>query len=56
MITSVDLTEDMGVFGKYAVPVLLLGANVFFLIYDTLLGQLIDLYVNWFRKKILRRK
>lgn len=56
LITSVDLTEDMGVFGKYAVPVLLLGANVFFLIYDTLLGQLIDLYVNWFRKKILRRK
>lgn len=56
LITSVDLTEDMDMFGKYALLVLWIGANVFFLIYDIMLGQLIDLYVNWFRKKILRRK
>ena len=56
IITSVDLLEGMGAFGKYAVLVLWLGANVFFLVYDYVLGQLIDLYIHWFRKKILRRK
>lgn len=56
IITSVDLFEDMDMFGKYAALVLWLGANVFFLIYDYVLGQLIDLYIHWFRKKILRRK
>ncbi|MGN0602229.1 MAG: hypothetical protein ACI4I7_05915 [Oscillospiraceae bacterium] len=56
LITSVDLLEGMEMFGKYALLVMWLGANVFFLIYDIVLGQLIDLYVNWFRKKILRRK
>ena len=56
IITSVDLLEDMDMFGKYAVLVLWVGANVFFFIYDYVLGQLIDLYIHWFRKKILRRK
>ncbi|MBR6045339.1 MAG: hypothetical protein IKP47_06880 [Ruminococcus sp.] len=50
------LLEGLERFGKYAVYVLWGGANVFFVIYDHLLGQLIDIYVNWFRKKILKRK
>ena len=51
-----DLLEGMEKFGKYALLVLWVGANIFFYIYDMLLGQLINLYVNWFRKKILKRK
>lgn len=53
---SEDMFEGMEMFGKYAAFVLWAAANVFFLIYDRLLGQLTDIYVNWFRKKILRRK
>lgn len=50
------MLEGMEMFGKYAIMVMWLAANAFFFIYDRLLGQLIDIYVNWFRKKILRRK
>ena len=56
LITSVDLLEGMEGFGKYALIILWVGANIFFYIYDILLGQLINLYANWFRKKILKRK
>lgn len=50
------MLEDMEMFGKYAVLVLWLAANLFFFIYDYALTQLTDMYINWFRKKILRRK
>ncbi len=56
VFTSVDLLEGMDIFGKFALPVLWIMGNVFFWLYDKVLGQLVDLYVNWFRKKILRRK
>ena len=56
LITSVDLFEGLERFGKYAAVVMLFLANVVFLVYDFALGQLINLYVNWFRKKILKRK
>ena len=51
-----DLLEGMEDFGKYALLILWAGANVFFFIYDRLVGQLTDIYVNWFRKRILKRK
>lgn len=51
-----NLLEGMERFGKYAELVLLVGANVFFIVCDYLVGQLTDIYVNWFRKRILRRK
>lgn len=51
-----DLLEGMERFGKYAELVLLAGANIFFVIYDFLVGRLTDIYVNWFRKRILKRK
>lgn len=51
-----DMLEGMERFGKYAALVLLLIANVFFVLYDRLVGNLTVLYVNWFRHKILRRK
>lgn len=56
IFTSVDMMEGMEMFGKYAVLVLWIAANIFFLIYDYALTQLINVYINWFRKKILRRK
>lgn len=56
LITSVDILEGLEKFGKYAVIILWLAANVFFLLYDMVLGQLINLYVHWFRRKILRRR
>lgn len=56
LFTSVDLFEGMEKFGKWAAPAMLLMANVFFGIYDRLLGDLIELYTIWFRKKILTKK
>lgn len=56
VFTTVDLLEGMEMFGKFALLVLWLGGNAFFLIYDKALGQLIDLYINWFRKSILKRR
>ena len=56
IFTSVDMLEGMEMFGKYAVLVLWAAANLFFFIYDYALTQLTDMYINWFRKKILRRK
>lgn len=56
IFTSVDMLEGMEMFGKYAVLVLWITANIFFLIYDYALTQMINVYIHWFRKKILRRK
>jgi hypothetical protein len=56
IFTSVDLFEGMENFGEWAAPAMLLLANAFFAVYDRLLGQLIGLYANWFRKKILRKR
>lgn len=56
VFTSKDMLEGMGTFGRYTVLILWLAANFFFLLYEYALTQLIDLYVRWFRKKILRKK
>ena len=56
LVAGEDMLEGMEFFGKYALPVLWLMANVFFLVYDHALTQLIQIYIYWFRKKILRRK
>lgn len=51
-----NMLEGLERFGQYAGAVMLAGANMFFLLYDRLVGQLTEIYVNWFRKSILRRK
>lgn len=56
VFTAADLLEGMEMFGKYALLVLWILGNMFFALYDKVLGQLVDLYINWFRKKILRRR
>jgi hypothetical protein len=55
VFTSVDLFEGLEKLGKWAAPSMLVFANVFFVIYDRLLGQLIDMYIKWFRKRILKK-
>lgn len=56
LFTSEDMLEGLERFGKYAILVLWAMANVFFIVYENALTQLTNIYVNWFRKKILRRK
>jgi hypothetical protein len=56
IFTTDSFTEGMEMFGRYALLVLWIAANIFFLVYEYTLGQMIRLYVNWFRKQILRRR
>lgn len=56
IFTSVDMMEGTEFFGKYALLVLWAEAEVCFLVYDKFLTMIVDVYINWFRKKILRRK
>lgn len=56
VFTTVDLLEGMESLGKFAVPALVIMANVFFVLYDNLLNALTEKYMNWFRKKILRKR
>ena len=53
---SEDMLEGMDTFGAYTLIIVWLAANFFFFLYEFALTQLIDLYVNSFRKKILRKK
>lgn len=55
LFTSVDIYEGLEMLGKFAPAAMLIFANLFFVIYDRLLGQLIDIYMHWFRKKILNK-
>jgi len=45
--------EEFGNFGKYSAWVLLGFANVFFVVYDFCVGNIIFAYINWFRPKFL---
>ena len=56
VFTSVDMLEDSEFFGKYALPALLLEAEIAFFLYDRFLTMLSQVYISWFRKRILRRK
>ena len=56
VFTGTDIYEGLEMFGKWAPFVLLAMADLFFVFYDHILGRLIDLYIRWFRKKVLKRK
>lgn len=56
IFTSVDMLEGTEFFGKYALPLLWAEAELCFIIYDRFLTMLVEVYITWFRKKILRRK
>lgn len=55
LFTGEALMSEVGDFGKYGLLVLLLVANVVFVMYDIALTRMISMYYNWFRKKFLRR-
>ena len=56
VFTSVDMLEDSEFFGKYALPALWVEAEILFFVYDRFVTVLSQLYIGWFRKRILRRK
>lgn len=55
IVTSTDLAEEIGEWGKYGSFIFLGLTNVVFIIYDIAVSRLKDLYVKWFRKKILQK-
>ncbi|MBQ8107413.1 MAG: hypothetical protein IJ129_01555 [Ruminococcus sp.] len=56
ILTSEEMLDGLEMFGKYAIVVLWAMAQVCFVLYDYALNVLTDVYINWFRKSILRRK
>ena len=56
LFTGVDFTEDLGWLGEYSIYAMWGFANVLFMLYDYLLGELTRIYMDWFRKKIIGRK
>ncbi len=55
VVTGSDLAEETGEWGKYGAFIFLALTNVVFIIYDVAVSRLKDLYVKWFRKKILQK-
>ncbi len=55
VVVNVDLTEDIGSLGKYGALIFLGITNLIFILYDIAISRLKDLYIKWFRKKILRK-
>lgn len=55
LISSAELLSEADEIGKYGLWILLVFANVVFVIYDIALTRVISMYINWFRKKYLRR-
>lgn len=56
LFTGIDMTEDLGIFGEYSLYAMWAMANLIFICYDYLLGELTRIYTSWFRKKIIGRK
>ena len=50
-----DILEEFGSFGRYSALVLLAFGNVFFLVYDYTVGNLIDVYRDYFAPRFLRK-
>lgn len=51
-----EIMDEFGSFGKYSVLVLLAFGNVFFVLYDFMVGNLVDVYRDYFVPRFLRRK
>ena len=51
-----EIMDEFGGFGKYSALVLLAFGNVFFLMYDYMVGNLVDVYRGYFVPRFLRRK
>lgn len=55
IVSDSTLRDDMSDFGKYGVYIFWAATNVVFVIYDIAVGQLMQLYVNFIRTKILKK-
>ena len=55
VVAGSDLADETGEWGKYGAFIFLGLTNIVFIIYDVAVSRLKDLYVKWFRKKILRK-
>lgn len=55
IIVNVDLTDEISDLGKYGALIFLAFTNVVFIVYDIAVSRLKDMYVNWFRKKVLQK-
>lgn len=55
IVTSSDLAEEVSEWGKYGAFIFLGLTNIIFIVYDVAVSRLKDLYVKWFRKKILQK-
>ncbi len=51
----VDMLTEFEEFGRWAIPLILLMANVVFVVYDIAITRLITSYISWFRPKFLRK-
>ncbi|MCI8652268.1 MAG: hypothetical protein HFF11_01050 [Angelakisella sp.] len=50
-----DILEEFGSFGQYSALVLLLFGNIFFFVYDYTVGNLTEVYTDYFAPRFLRR-
>lgn len=50
-----EILEEVGPLGEYSLLVTLLAGNLVFLVYDYALRNIVQIYVQWFRPKILRK-
>lgn len=50
-----DILDEFGSFGKYSALVLLVFGDVFFVVYDFAVGNLIEVYRDYFAPKFLRK-
>lgn len=50
-----EVLEEFGSFGRYSALVLLALGNVFFVVYDKMVGNVTELYIRWFRPKLLKK-
>lgn len=55
VVVNIDLVQEMDKFGKYGAFIFLGMTNVVFVVYDIAVSRLKDLYIRWFRKRILQK-
>lgn len=54
LVAAPELSESIDELGRYALYILAALANFVFILYDVALTRIINAYLKWFRKKIVR--
>ena len=50
-----EVLDQSGAFGQYSILVLLVMGNIMFFIYDIAVTNITDVYLHWFRPRIMRK-